>query len=214
MEAVQELAVGLLQGIFGVDVDEAGIVDDGEEHITKFLFDMGLVGGWILDLGFQLAEFLLYLVPDLFAVVPIKTDTTDFILNAVGFGDRRHTRGDAAQYGTVPFGLQFNLLPVLVHLIGGVGLDFAIDMRMTTYQLVAQLVKNILHFKELLFGSDFGVEDDMEHQVSKLLAHVRIILLDDGIRQLKGLLHSKVAQRVEGLLTIPRALLPQLVHDL
>ena len=100
-----------------------------------------------------------------------------------------------------------------MHLIGGIGLDFSIDMRMPTYQLVAQLVNHILHLKEILLGGYFGIEDDVQHQVAQFLAHILVVLFDDGIGELEGLLHGEVAQSVESLLTIPRTFFTQFVHD-
>ena len=54
----------------------------------------------------------------------------------------------------------------------------------------------------------------MEQEVAKFLLDALHILIGDGIGKLIGLLYSVVAQRIECLLPIPRALLTQLIHHI
>jgi ABC-type antimicrobial peptide transport system permease subunit len=54
----------------------------------------------------------------------------------------------------------------------------------------------------------------VQQQVAQLLADVCHILFGERIHQLKTLLDGVVAQRLESLLAIPRALLAQVVHHL
>ncbi len=53
----------------------------------------------------------------------------------------------------------------------------------------------------------------MQHQIAEFFAHILVILLENGIGELKSLLYRQISQRIERLFTIPRAFFAQLVHD-
>ena len=65
-----------------------------------------------------------------------------------------------------------------------------------------------------LFAAQFRVEDDMQHQVAQLLADALHVAVENSVGQFVGLLDRVAAQRLEGLLAVPRALFAQFVHDL
>ena len=98
--------------------------------------------------------------------------------------------------------------------LGRVGVDVAVDVRMTVDQLVAQAVDHIRIVERSSFGAQFRVEDDMQHQVAQLLADALHVAVENGVGQFVGLLDRVAAQRLEGLLAVPRALCAQFVHDL
>ena len=93
-------------------------------------------------------------------------------------------------------------------------MDVAVDVRMTVDQLVAQAVDHIRIVERSGFGAQFRVEDDMQHQVAQLLADALHVAVENGVGQFVGLLDRVAAQRLEGLLAVPRALCAQFVHDL
>ena len=88
-----------------------------------------------------------------------------------------------------------------------------IHMWMSENQLIAEFVADIGDVEVSCLRAYLGVEDDVEEHVAELLADVILVILDDGISQLVGLLNRIGAQALVGLLTVPRALLPQVVHD-
>ena len=93
-------------------------------------------------------------------------------------------------------------------------MNLAVDVRMAVDEFVAQSVHDLRVVERSGLGAQLRVEDDVQHQVAQLLADALHVAVEDGVRQLVGLLDGVLAQRFEGLLAIPRALLPQFVHDL
>ncbi len=75
-EAAAEFAVGLAQGLFGIDLQEARDVDDDEQQVADFVLDFsGVAGG---AGGVDLGELFAQLVEDLIDVFPIETGAGGF----------------------------------------------------------------------------------------------------------------------------------------
>ena len=53
----------------------------------------------------------------------------------------------------------------------------------------------------------------MQQHVAQFLGNLVLIAFDDGARQFVGLLDGILSQALEGLLPVPRTLLPKFVHD-
>ena len=85
VEAVDELSVGSFKGVVGIDVIEAGSVDEAEHDVSKFC--LRLVCVHVFDLCFKLADFFFHLFPNLTALFPVKTHMARFVLNAIGFDE-------------------------------------------------------------------------------------------------------------------------------
>ena len=65
-----------------------------------------------------------------------------------------------------------------------------------------------------LLPGDLGVEDHLEQQVTEFLAKQFAIARLDGLDGLRRLLDQVLHQRAMGLLSVPRAALPQPGHHL
>ena len=90
----------------------------------------------------------------------------------------------------------------------------AIDMRMAIDEFVALLVGYLAKVETTLLLAQLRVEHNMQKQVAQLFLDALHIAIGDSINQLVSLLYSVVAQRLEGLLSIPGALLAQSIHYL
>ena len=93
VEAADELLVGVLQGVVGVDLVEAGGIDETEQHVAEFFFGLLLVH--VGHFGLKLLDFFLYLVPHLFALFPVETYVAGLVLYAVGLDERGQGSGYA-----------------------------------------------------------------------------------------------------------------------
>ena len=87
-------------------------------------------------------------------------------------------------------------------------------MRMTENHLVAQLVAYISNIKLLFLLTYPAVEHNMQQDIAQLLANLTLVIADDGIAELIGLLDGIRTQRLVGLLTVPRTLHAQTIHDI
>ena len=77
VEAAGEFGVGLFHGQFGIDVEEAGEVDDDEEKVAEFAFNA--LSGFLFVQDFaELVGFFVEFVEDAFDVVPVEADTGGF----------------------------------------------------------------------------------------------------------------------------------------
>ncbi len=82
-EAAAEFGIGFAEGLFGIDFQEAGDVDDYEKQVADFVFDFsGVAGG---AGGFDLGEFFIQLVENLVDVFPIETGSGGFRGDFLGF---------------------------------------------------------------------------------------------------------------------------------
>ena len=76
-EAAGEFGAGIVQGDFGVDVEEAGEIYGDEKDVAEFGFDAG--GGLFFAEDFaEFGGFFAELVEDAFYVVPVETDAGGF----------------------------------------------------------------------------------------------------------------------------------------
>ena len=212
VKAGDELAVGALQGIVGTHAVEASRIDEREEQVTELLLTIHIAVA--SQLGFNLAELLTHLVPDVLALLPVKAHVGGLLLNALGLDERRQAARHPAEHHLVTTLLaHLDQFPVLEHLGGGVGLLLAEDVRMAVNQLVAQGIAHVGDVKFALLVTDFGIKDDVQQHVAQFFAYGIVILVHDGVGEFHGLLDGVGTQALVGLLAVPRALHAQLVKD-
>ena len=86
VETADELRVGALQGVVGVELVEPGGIDYREEEVAQ------LVGAFLLvlalQLSLQLGQLLMHLVPHIFFLLPVEAHVAGLVLYAVGLDER------------------------------------------------------------------------------------------------------------------------------
>ena len=85
---------------------------------------------------------------------------------------------------------------------------------MAVDEFVAQGVGHVRKVERALLLAELRVEDDMQQQVAQLLADALHVVVRNGVGQFVGLFDGIAAQRVEGLLAVPRTLAAERVHHL
>jgi hypothetical protein len=87
------------------------------------------------------------------------------------------------------------------------------DVGMSGDKLVRDTPGDLLNRETLyLLAGDLGMEDDLEQQITELLAEMILIPGLNGLDRLGSLLDEVLRQRTMGLLGIPRALMAQPRH--
>ena len=89
-----------------------------------------------------------------------------------------------------------------------------IHMRVTKDELVATLIAYVSYIKHSVLAANLGIEDYMEEHISELLANLLVVVLDQSVTKLETLLYRIWAQRLVGLLGVPRTFLTQSVHHI
>ena len=169
----------------------------------------------VVDLRLHLANLLLHLSPDVLTTLPIETHRGRLLAHAECLDHRRQTARNTTQQTACALLLaQFEQFPILLDLLGGVGVNIAKDVRVAVDQLIAQSVSHRADIEQALLVAHLRVECHVQQQIANLLLHIVHIAVRDGIDQLVSLLDRIATQRLEGLLAIPRALLAQLVEHL
>ena len=105
--------------------------------------------------------------------------------------------------------LELDFFPVLLHILGRLGLHLAKNMRMPTNQLITQSIADIRKIEFPLFLSQFGIKGNMQQHIPHLFLDILVILVHDRIRQFESFLDCQRPQGVESLLLVPRTLLAQ-----
>ena len=123
------------------------------------------------------------------------------------------TAHPGARFDAPPLFLELDLLPIGLDLFFGGGLDIPVNVRVPRDQLVTDAVQDIGRIEGAGLGTEAAVEHHMEHEVADLLAHLLKVALEDGLPEFVGLLDGQVPEGFEGLLHVPRAPFPQVVHD-
>ena len=123
-----------------------------------------------------------------------------------GRGRRRRLRG--------PLGL-LDPLPLAVHVRRRADLRVAEDVGVAADDLAGDRGLDVGQVEDAGLRGQLGVEDDLEPEVAELGGQLRRGAAGEGVVDLVGLLEEVVAQRLVGLLAIPRAAvgLPQAVRD-
>ena len=213
LEAADKLLVRTLQCHFGVDAVQSAHINQRKEQIAYLALGAILVATSHLDLN--LCDLLLDLCPYILLLLPVEARRSSLLAHTESLDHSGQRAGYTAQDSALTLLLaQFQLLPVLHHLGRGVGVYVAIDVGVAVDKLVALGIGHIAKVETALFLAKFRIEDNVQQQIAQLLLYAVHIIVGYGIHQFVGLLYSVVAQRLEGLLTIPGALLAQGVHHL
>ena len=85
-------------------------------------------------------------------------------------------------------------------------------MWVTVDKLIAERIYHLAHIKFSRFLAKTRIKDNVQQKVAQLLCNIVQVSLKNCIGELKGLLYGLRAKRSKGLLSVPRTLLPQLVH--
>ena len=203
--------VDAFQGGFGVNVDKAGVIDQGEQYVAKFFFTFGL--GHVFFQGFfKLLDFFLYFVPNLLGVVPFKTHLFGLFLHTVGFDHGGQGFGDAREDRFFAF-LELELFPVPFDLFFVFDLYITVDMRVAFDEFVTNGVEGIGDVEAILLVGNFGIKNQVQHQITNFLLDAWNVFFQNGVGQLISLFNGEVAEALEGLFSIPWTLLAQFVHD-
>src|SRR5574344_931410 len=217
-ETARELGGGGLEGALRIDLQEAGVVRDGEEHVAELL--LHVVGGITVLHGFlELVQFLADLRDGTGGILPVEPDTRGLLGGALGLEERGKDGGDAVDRGMALLLLVlllFDLLPVLEDSGGILGNDVAEDMRMTADELVGDGVRHVVEGELVrLLGHD-GLENDLEEDVAELLD---VVLLVGGmahrVEELVGLLEDAGLEGLKRLDAVPWAAIrgAEALHD-
>ena len=81
VETTDELLIGMLEGIVGVQMVESCCVDDAEKEITQFL--RGFLFVLFSQFSFEFSEFLSDFRPYIATVFPVEPHVSGFILNTI-----------------------------------------------------------------------------------------------------------------------------------
>ena len=86
-------------------------------------------------------------------------------------------------------------------------------MRMAEDEFVAQAIAYVGNVEGFGLGTHLGIEDDVQKHVAEFFAYLVHVMSRDSGSQFVGLFDGVLAQTVESLFAIPRAFLPQVIHD-
>ena len=123
------------------------------------------------------------------------------ILSGHGGGDAVHGGG----HGALRAVGALDGVPVVEHLLAGLRLHAAKDVRVAVDELLAGLVGHVVDIPAAGFFLHARVEDDLHQQVAQLLAQVVAVVLVDGLADLIGLLQHVAADALVRLLAVPGA---------
>ena len=207
-EAAFEFGGGLAQGLFRVQLQVAGQVDESEQHIAEFILDGGpLAAGHGL---IQFRQFMVHLAAYRGCFRPVEAYLGGFLLDFSCPLQGRQAGGDAIQGAVMGPALGRPLLlldglPVDLHggFVGGVRL--AEHMGVTAHHLVAQHLNHVVEVEQAFFPSYLGMEHHLQQQIPQLFLQLRVILLGNGLRHLEGFLDGIGGNGIEILLHIPGA---------
>ena len=90
-------------------------------------------------------------------------------------------------------------------------LPYALDVSLLVQRSQVQSHGALL---DALLFAHLGVEHDVEQHIAQLLTYAVKVFVSDGVYEFKTLLYGVVAQRVEGLFSVPRAFFAQGIHHL
>ena len=81
VEPSDELLVGVLKGVVGVQVVEACGIDDAEKEIAQLA--CGFLSVFAVQLGLQFSQFFLDFCPYILPVFPVEADVSRLVLYSV-----------------------------------------------------------------------------------------------------------------------------------
>jgi len=85
-------------------------------------------------------------------------------------------------------------------------------MWMTENQFITNSVDDILEVELLLFGTYFGVKNDVQEYITQLFLNTLPVFISNHICQFMTLFNGQLSEGMDGLFAIPRTLLTQFIH--
>ena len=146
-------------------------------------------------------------------VAPVEADLRHLLADALRPGEggqrTRHAVENAATAGAVGRLLRrLDLLPVGDDVARVARLLVAEDVGMPAHQLVHDAADHVVDGEGALASGNFRLENDLEQEVTELLAQVLALAgaaVLDGVDDLAGLLERVLPQALERLLAVPGA---------
>ncbi len=212
-ESRNEFFVGAFECRFGVDAVQTTSIDYRKQQVAKLALQEVVI--FVCNLNINLCALFADLIPDILALLPIEADRCRLLADTKSFDKCRKAAWYATEGAALAILLaQFKRFPIVLNLFGSVGVDISIDVRVAVDEFVAYAICHIGIVECALLRAEFRVEDNVQQQVAQLLLDALHITVGNGIDEFVGLFDCVVAQRLEGLLTVPRTLLAQSVHNL
>ena len=87
-------------------------------------------------------------------------------------------------------------------------------MRVPENQFVTNCIDHFIQGELVLFCTNFCIKNNVEQQIPQLFFYAFPVIISNGISEFIGFFNSKLAETSNGLLFIPGALLPQVVHNI
>ena len=135
-EAAYKLLVGAFQSQLGVYAVETCHIDECEEQVAYLARQSLLVFGGYLRL--HLTHLLLHFVPHILAFLPVEACRGCLLAHAESLHHCGQRAGHATEQTALTLLLtQLESLPVLLHLVGCLGVYVAVYVGVAVYELVA-----------------------------------------------------------------------------
>ena len=79
-------------------------------------------------------------------------------------------------------------------------------------QFITNPIDDIFKTEQFLFGTYFGVKNDVKKDITQLLLNAFPVFIGDHICQFMTFFNGQLSKGMDGLLSIPGALLTQFIH--
>jgi len=198
-EAPLELAIGLTQCGFWLNVKMSCEVHDRKEQVTK-LIELAIVIGFRIEFRQLLVDLRSWAGN----VRPVEADTRGAPLELGGpfeSGQGQRYAGTCALVGVGGAFLGLDDLPQVMTTMFRV----AEDVRVAAFHLVADPAENVLQREQAGFLSHACVENDLELKVAKFIRECVHVLACDGVCNFVGFFDRVRSDGVKGLHAVPFA---------
>ena len=205
METRGEFGVGGSEEDFGIVAKFAGEVDDAEKEVADFFGNPGFISRSKFRFGF--GEFFTDFFQNPGSVRPVESNLGGFLLELGSARESGEGLGNAVEegLGAVAFFSPFDFVPLLENGGGIAHVAVTIDVGMSADEFLGNAVGDGVEVESISFGGDFAVEDHLEEEIAKFLAHVLGVIRLQGFERFVGLLNEIGAKGNVGLFLIPRA---------
>ena len=220
LDPVDEPPARRAQGELGVDVDDAGDVDDGEEEVAELgehaRVGLGLgrgpAGPGELDL--ELGDLLPHLRERALEIGPVEPDRRCAALHLAGVEQAGKRLGHVVEDAGAPLLLGLDRLPALAHPTGRVRLGLPEDVRVAADELRVHGPGDRFEVALALLLEQQREEVGLEEQVAELVEELGGVAGVGGVGDLVGLLDRVRHDRPGRLLAIPGAVAAQALRQL
>lgn len=210
-QSAAEFRMGTAERAFGIDVEPAREVDDGEEQIADFVFDLaGLFGCGVIGDGMYFGDFFGDFVPYALDVGPVEGEFCSFARRFLGDGER----GKGFWCGTecvawgVAFGgtfCAFDGFPVTENLAAVCNGDASKDVGVAADEFCGDLFVDIVEIEFVGLAGDFAVQEDVEEEVAEFFGERFAVIGVKGFEDFVRFFEQSGSQGSMCLFAIPRA---------